>query len=42
MASNDGKRKDVFCRKSLENVEVKIVHPETGHELKANEVERFM
>ena len=36
------KRKDVFCRKDLENVEVKIVHPETGHELTTNEVERFM
>lgn len=38
MASNDGKRKDVFCRKTLKNVEVKIVHPETGHELTTNEV----
>lgn len=33
-----GKEKMSSVGKALKNVEVKIVHPETGHELKANEV----
>ncbi len=34
MASNDGKEKMSSVGKTLKNVEVKIVHPETGDETK--------
>ena len=38
MASNDGKRKDVFCRKNLEKCRGENCSSETGHELTTNEV----